>query len=387
MVLPSLGPGGSEGVVSTIASRWAERGWSITVISLEAAETAPYYPLSSRVVLRRLGVPVDKNGILRGTYKAANRLRLLRSEFLRLKPHLVVSFLTRTNILSVLAAAGSGIPVVVSERNNPEAQTFGPIWSRLRRLTYPHAFGLVTMTHGAMESFPPKQRRRSWVIPNQVNVPSDIVPKRSGRIIAAVGRLVPQKGFDLLLEAFGQVAPYHPKWSLTIWGEGPERINLTMLRDELGLSDRVRFAGVSERPGSWLETADVFVLSSRYEGWGIVLMEAMAAGLPVVSFDCKFGPREMISHGEDGLLVPAGNVTALAASLSHLLGDESLRRNLGMQAALSAKRFSSDTVMSAWDKVVDDAVRSRGLSWTAPQRRAVDQIETDDPDRRHHHMR
>ena len=118
----------------------------------------------------------------------------------------------------------------------------------------------------------------------------------------------------------------------------------------------MQLPGVSERPGRWIETADAFVFSSRYEGWGIVLLEAMAPGLPVVSFDCRFGPSEMITHEEDGLLVPNGDVQALSAAMSQLMASETLRKSLGEAAAKSARRFSRERVMAGWDEVVKAAV-------------------------------
>src|SRR3546814_9181369 len=99
------------------------------------------------------------------------------------------------------------------------------------------------------------------------------------------------------------IARRFPDWTLALWGEGPERETLERLVHRLGLEGRVHFPGLSERPGSWIESADVFVLSSRYEGWGIVLLEAMAAGLPVVSLDCPWGPAEMVEHRQNGLIV------------------------------------------------------------------------------------
>ncbi|WP_245557318.1 glycosyltransferase family 4 protein [Kaistia granuli] len=359
MVLPSLGAGGSEGVVSFLANIWVERGWPITIVTLESQATPPYYPLDARIQLVRLNLPVGRYRPLRALWRAVQRVRRLRGEFKRQSPDLIISFLTRTNILTLLAADGLDVRVVISERNNPELQTIGRTWSWLRRVLYPRAFGLVTMTKGAMELFPQDQRSIGWVIPNQVNLPSDLQPRRGNKIVAAVGRLVEQKGFDLLLEAFARVAPAHPDWTLVIWGEGPERGRLTAQRDALGLTDRVQLPGVTKRPGLWIETADVFVLSSRYEGWGIVLMEAMAAGLPVISFNCRFGPDEMITHEQDGLLVPDGDVGALAAGLSRLLADEPLRRHLGATAASSALRFSSRRVMVGWDDVVHTALTSR----------------------------
>ena len=356
IVLPALGAGGSERVVSLIANSWAERGCQVAIITFERPDTPAYYEIDTRVELVRLGIPNERNGQLRGAWSAANRVRRLRGQLLRLSPNIVISFLTRTNILSLLAAQGTGIPVVVSERNNPELQTFGPAWIWMRKQLYPRAFGLVTMTKGAMNLFPPKQRARSWVIPNEANLSANLQSRRGQRVLAAVGRLVPQKGFDLLLEAFARVAAAQPDWTLVIWGEGPERAALELQRRMLGLDGRVQFPGVSKKPGLWIETADAFVLSSRYEGWGIVLLEAMAAGLPVVSFDCRFGPSEMVTHAEDGLLVPNGDVQALSAAISRLMDDETLRESLGEAAGKSARRFSRERFMAGWDEVIKAAV-------------------------------
>lgn len=371
IVLPALGAGGSERVVSLIANHWVERGCKVAVITLERPGTPPYYEIDPGVDLIRLDLPNRRTGPLRGAWLAANRVRLLRRQFLRLAPDIVISFLTRTNILSLLAAKGTGIPVVVSERNNPELQTFGPAWAWMRKKLYPTAFGLVTMTKGAMSHFPPKQRQRSWVIPNEANLPSNLQLRRGQRVVAAVGRLVPQKGFDLLLKAFARSAVTYPDWTLVIWGEGPERTALELQRRALGLDSRVQLPGVSARPGGWIETADAFVLSSRYEGWGIVLVEAMAAGLPVVSFDCRFGPSDMVHHEEDGLLVPDGDVEALSMELSRLMGDEALRVSLGQAAANSARRFSRERVMAGWDEVVDTAIKHRELVNLLPVRNGL----------------
>ena len=258
--------------------------------------------------------------------------------------------------MTLIAATGLRLRVVVSERNNPELQTFGRIWSGMRRLLYPRAYCLVTMTGGALSLFPPNIRRRGRVIVNPVELPAGWRPQRGGNVLAAAGRLVPQKGFDLLLEAFAKLAPEHPAWKLVIWGEGEERACLERQRDLLGLTGRVELPGVSAQPGGWVQTADAFVLSSRYEGWGIVLTEAMAAGLPAVSFDCDFGPRDMIESGVDGILVPLGDVGALVSALARVLGDAELRKRLGAQARLSARRFAPDHVVAAWESLVREAV-------------------------------
>ena len=356
LIVPGLAAGGCERAVTLIANAWAGRGWRVTIITLERPETVPYFSLAANVETLRLGMPTGRTGALRSAWLFARRVWLLRKELRRLSPDVAISFLTRMNVLSILATLQSSIPVVVSERNNPGLQTFGPFWETLRGQLYPHAFGLVTLTKGAMDRFPPEQRARSWVIPNEANLPAGLQPCRGKKTLTAVGRLVPQKGFDLLLDAFARISDAHADWTLVIWGEGPERARLEKKRDALGLRGRVHLPGVTRQPGLWVETADVFVLSSRYEGWGAVLLEAMAAGLPVVSFDCDYGPRDMITDGKDGLLVAPGDIDALSAALSRLLINESLRDRLAGAAKVSACRFSPERVMARWDEVVQSAL-------------------------------
>ncbi len=128
-----------------------------------------------------------------------------------------------------------------------------------------------------------------------------------------------------MLPAFAKVAGDHPGWRLVIWGEGPERAALEALRDRLGLTDRVDLPGLTERPGQWVEDATVFVLSSRFESFGNVVTEAMAAGLPVVTTDCPWGPGEIVRHGVDGWVVAPEDVAALADGLATLMADGELR--------------------------------------------------------------
>jgi len=356
IVLPGLSAGGSERAVSLIASNWAARGCQVTIVTFEDDDTEPYHALSADVDIVRLAIPSDRKHPIRATVNVVRRVLRLRRAFRRLAPDLVISFLTRTNVISVLAATGLSIPVVVSERNNPELQHFGRIWSALRRFAYQRAFGLVTMTKGAMEHFPAEQRRRSWVIPNDATLPTNIRKRSGHKTITAVGRLVPQKGFDLLIDSFALLSDAHPDWKLVIWGEGEQRRELENQRERLNLTHRVELPGVTSRPGLWIETSGIFVLSSRFEGWGIVLLEAMSAGLPVVSFDCKYGPSDMITDGFDGLLVPRGQTKEMAAAISRLIEDSDMRDRLAQNAVVSARRFSREHVMEGWDEVLESAL-------------------------------
>ncbi|MCA1439302.1 glycosyltransferase family 4 protein [Ensifer sp. IC4062] len=357
IVVSALGAGGTEHVVSLVANHWTRLGCAVTVITLEEPTAKPYYELDPRISINRLGLPNQRASKLQATWLVLKRIHRLRSAIQRSRPDFVLSFLTRTNVLTLLATTGLALPVVVSERNNPALQPFGPFWKWLQLLLYPRAFGLVTMTKGALDYFPSAVRRKGWVIANAVDLPIGWQNRRGNNILTAVGRLTRQKGFDLLLEAFAKIASKRPEWKLVIWGEGNARKELEALRDALGLTDRVEMPGVTERSGLWLETADVFVLSSRYEGWGIALLEAMAAGVPVVSFACEWGPTDMVRHGEDGILVSSGDVNALAEALANVLGDGALRMRLAANAKASAKRYSSEHILSQWDALASSALQ------------------------------
>lgn len=359
IVVPGLSAGGTERIVSLIVDHWANRGLGVSIFTFETPGTSAYYRIDPAVSVVQLGSPSSGNSMLGSIRLAAHRAFALRRALRKSSPDVIVSFLTRTNVLTLLSTQGFGVPVIVSERNNPAVQPFGAPWLWLRAMTYPWAFGLVTMTRGALEYFPKKMRAREWIIPNPVELPADWHENRGNHALVAVGRLVPQKGFDLLLQAFASAAREAPEWSLIIWGEGPERTKLEQQRDALRLNSRVHFPGVTESPGMWIESADAFVLSSRYEGWGIVVLEAMAAGLPVVSFDCEWGPREMINDEVDGLLVPAEDVSLLSNALLRIMKDENLRQRLGNTAAESVKRFSREQIMMEWDKVIDSALQTK----------------------------
>jgi glycosyltransferase involved in cell wall biosynthesis len=271
----------------------------------------------------------------------------------------VISFLAKINVLTLLATRGLAVPVVVSERNNPERQRIRGTWSWLRQRLYATAWCVVTPSRGVLDSFAPGIRRRGRVIPNPVDL-TPAAPSRpgAGRLVA-VGRLVHQKGFDLLLAAFARIAPEHPEWTLTIWGEGEQRAALEASCAHLGLAGRVRLPGITKRPGQWVEQADVLVLSSRYESFGNVITEAMAAGLPVIAFSCPWGPGEILRDGEDGLLVPPEDVGALAAAMRRLILDTDLRRRLGQAAARNVRRFAREAVIAEWDALAAAATAAR----------------------------
>jgi glycosyltransferase involved in cell wall biosynthesis len=185
-------------------------------------------------------------------------------------------------------------------------------------------------------------------------IPNGLPPARlpaaelTSKVLVAAGSLAPQKGFDLLIDAYATVAAKHPEWELWIFGAGPQRADLTAQINRLGLTGMAHLKGQTFQLEEELAASSIFVLSSRHEGLPMVLLEAMRAGLPAAAFDCPTGPAEIIRHGRSGLLVPPEDVSGLAAAICELIEDPDRRRAMGAAAMEDARRYSIDTVRQQW---------------------------------------
>jgi len=361
MLVSSMHAGGAERVAATLVNAWAERGDDVTLTPTYSSKGTCFYPVSETV---RLAWLADLAGTrASGARGALRRLAALRRHIRDTRPDVVVSFLTNVNVAAILATRGLGVPVIVCERTNPVAETTtGSTWRRLRRLLYPYA-DMVTVqaedTAGPFARQVPGIKRLA-VIPNPLPAPLLDAPRvalrdEGPRALLAMGRLVPDKQFDLLIDVFARLAPDFPEWSLRIWGEGPERPSLQAQVARQGMQDRISLPGRTEAPWDELAQGQAFVLSSLVEGFPNVLLEAMALGLPCAAFDCPSGPRELTRDGQDALLVPAGNRDALGAALRRLLGEPALRRQLGERAAGSVReRYALSSVLAHWDLLFEE---------------------------------
>jgi GalNAc-alpha-(1->4)-GalNAc-alpha-(1->3)-diNAcBac-PP-undecaprenol alpha-1,4-N-acetyl-D-galactosaminyltransferase len=349
LAIPSLRCGGSERVMSILANHWAAAGHDVAVATFEPPER-DFFALDPNV--RRFVIGTTGGGGVDWMRANAVRLRELRSAISAWKADVVLSFLYTMNLLAI--GAGRGLaPVVVAERTDPR---FNPIerWqAALRRLLYPRAAAVVVQTEDVLEAWARVVARGAITraIPNPALVPRPAAwpgdPVR-GPVVAAAGRLEPGKGFDVLMAAFAQIAADHADWSLVILGEGAERAALTALAARAGISDRVFMPGTGDTAALFAR-AEVFASASRVEGFPNVLLEAMAAGLPVVCTDCRSGPREIIRAGADGYLVAVDDIAGFARALSRLMGDEELRRSCGGQAREVLERFALDRVAADWE--------------------------------------
>lgn len=354
-VIAGLGAGGAERVLQLITADWV-RARQVTIISFDAPSDVAFHPFDPKVNLIRLNIRPTRSGLFRQISTTVRRISALRRTISNLAPDVVISFLTKINVVALIASLGMRHPVIISERNNPRMQTSNATWGMLLSRLQWRASGIVMQTRSSLEVLSDKARARAVVINNPVERLAKPLPKDGPPVLTAVGRLTPQKGFDLLIDAFAKVAPLHPDWTLRIWGDGEIRRQMELQVESLGLTERIQLPGISKNVGEWIDDTDAFVFSSRYEGFGNALAEAAGAGLAVVSFDCPYGPSDIIEHGRNGLLVPPENVAALSAALDRLMGDKNLRDQLGAAAREDIQRFAPDKIIAQWDALLAQVV-------------------------------
>lgn len=294
----SLSAGGTERVTTNLANYWVEMGWAITIVTMTGREWDFYelHPDIRRIALR---VDADSTNTLAAIRHNLRRVRALRAVLKQEKPDVAVGMMDTANCLLSMAATGTSIPTIGSERIHPPKLSIGRVWSWLRRRTYPCFAAVVAQTEESAQWLRKQTRvHRVPVIPNPVIYPLNSCEPRvrleqvndtgvSGYSLLAVGRLTPQKGFDRLLLAFTELSFLFPDWSLTILGEGACRNELESQVIDLGLEKRVFLPGVVGNVGEWYEVADLYVMTSLFEGFPNTLAEALAHGLPAVSVDCE----------------------------------------------------------------------------------------------------
>ncbi|SAK59480.1 group 1 family glycosyl transferase [Caballeronia fortuita] len=366
LVVSSMGSGGAERVAASLVNAWAQRGDTVTLVITYSGRGACFYPLAPNVRCIFLADRV-KAGARMLQYPA--RFRALRSLIRESAPDVVVSFLSNVNITTILATRGLGIPVIAAEHIDPSADGRSQLMSQMCRFVYPSADLLTLLTDNMEASFRKMVPRvkRIEVVPNPLPdelllLQPESVEKSERKRLVAVGRLNTQKQFDLLIDVYATLAPEFPDWDLWIWGEGPERAVLEAQIAQLKMKERVLMPGKTTTPWEEMARSDAFVLSSRYEGLPMAMLEGMALGLATVAFDCKSGPRELTRDGQDGLLVPPGDKAALIDALRRVMSDEALRAELGRKAAASVRqRYSSPAILRQWDAIFAQlGARSRG---------------------------
>ncbi|WP_206081117.1 glycosyltransferase family 4 protein [Marinobacter orientalis] len=356
ILVHSLSSGGAERVTSALANYWARQGWSITIVTI-AGQEQDFYSLDAGVQRVAMGLDHPSASVWHALLHNFRRVRDLRALIRREQPDVVLGMMSTASILVALAARKTGVPVIGSERVHPPALPLGRVWERMRRFAYPRLQAVVAQTEQSAQWIRDHAGARNvQVIPNPVIYPLEsqeprVTPPRAERSLLAVGRLAPQKGYERLLAAFSELAPDFPEWQLHIVGDGVCRNELEERVLSFGLTDRIRLPGAVGNVADWYRSADLFVMTSRFEGFPNTLAEALSYGLPAVSVDCDTGPRDIIRHEVDGILVPRDDHRALVDALACLMADEGLRKQYGQRATEAAQRFAPERVADMWENL------------------------------------
>lgn len=353
--IADLESGGAQQVLSQVANRWAADGRRIGVATF-SDPAGDFFNLDDRVERLVLGGIKQSSTALQGLSNNLGRVRSVRRALRSFAPKVAIGFIAPMNILLVAASRGMGCRIVISERNDPARQSYGRQWDWLRRRLYPRADLVTANSRGALETlctFVPGGKLA--LLPNPLRPfpdPETVGETKRKNVFLNVGRLHEQKGQDLLIRAFAAIADELPDWNLTILGEGSERQTLETLAGEDGISDRVIMPGRVSDPSEHYRSAGVFVMASRWEGAPNVLMEAMWCGLPSVVTDATPGPLELTEPGKTGLVVPQGDIDALAGAMAELARDPSKRAQFGSAAHKRMQPFHIDAVIEEWDRLI-----------------------------------
>jgi len=347
-------PGGAEKSASLMANFWASKGRQVTVVTLDDDSSPLFYELDPRIRHLPLGLTSESRNLFAAIANNFRRVLAIRRAIRAAGANVVISFMTATNVLVLLACSNLPVRVVACERSVPDLLPLPRSWKILSRLTYPRAFRVVVQSQRAAHSLLPRLRDTLRIVPNPVLVPArekDLRWEPTLRVIA-VGRFTEEKCFMSLINAFARVCAKHPSWTLTIYGDGPLRPELEEVIERFQLEKRVYLPGTVKNPIDQLLAADVFVLSSRFEGFPNALAEAMAVGLPVIATDCPGAVAELVRNEIDGILVRVNDEAAMASALDRLMADPVERNRLGARGREVTSRFDLHRIMSRWDELL-----------------------------------
>lgn len=367
--------GGVERVLTLKANYFAEHfGYDITIILTEGKDKPLFYPLSDRIKIVNLNVNFEELwtcSFVKKVFVYLSKQRIfkkrLTAELMHIRPDITVSLLRREiNFINDIKDGSKKIGELhvnrANYRNFEEGDAnfiknlFAKFWMRSLVSHLKQLDKFIVLT---------EEDKASWTELSNVEVIPDplafdiaeVSPMKAKRVIA-VGRYVYQKGFDLLLQAWAKIEKHFPDWELAIYGMG-DRSPYENLARQLGVDmNRCHLNGSTQNIKKEYLESSLFVFSSRFEGFGMVLIEAMACGLPVVSFDCPCGPKDIVSHDEDGLLVPSGDIDKLANAMSQLMDSYELRHQMAKNAICNVRRFQIDEIADRWQLLFEDVLNS-----------------------------
>lgn len=344
-LIDTLTNGGAERVVTNLANNFVDHDNNVSIIVFKRLENE--YFCKSNVKIIDLNSPTILGNKISRFIKRCSRLR---NYIIKNKVDVLVSFMNVANYYCVIATRNTNVKSIISIRNTPEHE-YPNIKSRvLAKLLLPIADGCVFQTENAKSWFPKKLQQKSKIIFNPINESFYNVNRLPVEgLVVACGRLERQKNYNMLLKAFFDVVKTDNSVSLHIYGCGSQYNEIVGLVSELGLENNVKLMGRTNNMCDVYRSAQVFVLSSNFEGMPNALMEAMAAGVPCISTDCPCGGPSALNNGEDAMcLVPVNDENEMSRCLKMLLNDSEYRNELSNKGKQRAKAFKVDEISNLW---------------------------------------
>ena len=367
--------GGMERVMTLKANYFAEHfGYDITIVITDGKGKEPFYTLSDKVKVVNLDIGFEElwnqpfwKKVVLYLKKQRQYKKKLTACLMELRPDITISMLRREiNFINSIKDGSHKIGEIHINRahfrnfeekdNNIVKNLFSKLWMNTLLGKLKQLDRFVVLTESDRKAW--HELDRVEVISNPLSFAPTNPCNHSEKRVIAVGRYCYEKGYDHLLQAWAIVQDKCPEWRLDVFGDG-DRSAYEALMDQCGI-DRSR-CKLNERTldiQQEFERSAISVCSSRFEGFGLVIIEAMACGVPVVSFDCPWGPRTIIRDEEDGILVENGNVNQLAEALLKLIADDQMRTAMGSKASVNVRRFSIEVIADKWKNLFEEVVGS-----------------------------
>lgn len=336
--------GGGERVVTNMANHLVNENYQVTIVSLSFCKTQNIFSVDNRVTIKYLNFNFE-NGLniplkVAAYFKVKHYFSHFTNETILLGigtyPSLILALLPKQKHLKTIGCQHNSYVAVKH------------IWSFLRKKSFHRLDALVSLTEKDLPKLM-KLNQNSFVIPNSISFFPEKQAVLENKIILSIGRMDFNKGYDLLLDVFEKLTPLHPDWILRLIGDGPLKKKIISRVETSGLNDRVEILSPTNQIIDHYLQASVYLMTSRSEGLPMVLLEAKACGLPIVSFNCETGPSDIVNDGKDGFLIDCFNIDQMAEKVSMLCSDPELRRQFGTNGRESINKFLPEVVAQKWE--------------------------------------
>lgn len=351
-VTPGMTFGGAERVISILANNWCEMGHDVSMF-ITATNRPPVYKMNEKIKVEYYQA-YRESGV--SHFKLLSSIRNFVNKE---KPDCVLSFMNDVCAHTIIALIGKNIPIIYSERNDPNKTNQGKFDKVFRKIVEIGAKHIVFQTNGARTCYSKKVQRKSSILLNPVNL--DKIPDRTKEEInyseiVSVARLEPQKNQELLIDAFSVVSKKHKDVILKIYGEGSLKNKLQNRIDELGLTEHVFLMGAKSDVLEWIKDSFCFVLSSDFEGLPNSLIEAMCIGMPCISTDCSPGGARELLRNDRGIVVPCGNKEELAEAINTFIENPKIALAYGRAAYEVRNELACKVIAEKWIKLMEKTV-------------------------------